>query len=52
MCIGLALLKIPVMSQPVWEVSASRLNFSPLHMPVFLVPVAQKGRVSALIEVR
>lgn len=52
MRIGPAPLKVTVMSQPVWEVSASHFNFSLLHMPVFLVPVTQKGRMSTLIEVR
>lgn len=51
MWIGLALLKIP-QSQPVGVVSAAHFNFSLLHIPVFVVPVAQKGRMSTLIGVR
>lgn len=51
MWIGLALLKIPE-SQPVGGVSAARFNFSLLSIPMFLVPAAQKGRMSTLIEVR
>jgi len=44
------LLKTPVMSQSVWEVSASRLNFTLQHMSGFCV--AQRSRMSALVEVR
>lgn len=50
MWVGPVLLKTPVMSQSVWEVSASRLNFTLQHMSGFCV--AQRSRMSALVEVR